>query len=135
MTAEAKKAIETAVKKADAAVAANGKKAVAEAKAALGMGMVADALAKAEKPAKAVKAPKEAKVKKLAASAVEIDTAEYVKKNSKQPGTGKRDPKAVWRFLIGAKTVEIATEFFREAKAKAIEAAIEANVPKVQVLA
>ncbi len=90
----------------------------------------------ATKPAPKAKEPaKEPKVKKLAASAIEIDAAEYVKKHEKQPGTGKRDPKTVWQFRIGAKVMQLGTEFFRDARAAAIKAAIEANVSKVQVLA
>lgn len=85
-------------------------------------------------PAKA-KPTKEPKAKKLAASAVEIDTTEYVKKNEKMPGTGKRDPKTVWQFRIGDKAMQLATEFFRDARAAAIKAAVEANVSKIALVA
>ena len=130
MTTERKNQIKKALENAEVALAAGGE--VAFAKAADAVEMTA---AKPAPKAKAVKPAKEPKVKKLAASAIEIDAAEFVKAHSKAPGTGKRDPNAVWKFLIGERAVEIATEFYRDAKAKALEAAIAANANKVQLLA
>jgi hypothetical protein len=130
MTAEAKKAIQQAVKKADEKLAADGDKAFAKAADALEM---KSAATKPEAP-KAPEAAKGPKEKAIAASAIQIDTADFEKKVGKKPGTGKRDPKAVWKFLIGSKAVEFATEFYRDAKAKAIEAAIAAKVTKIAVM-
>lgn len=141
MTTEQKKAMAAAVKKADAVLEKNPTAAVAEAKAKLGLDKAAlvPAAPKAEvkeaKPPKAPKAPKVPKVKKLAAGAVEVDTSEYVKAHNKLPGAGKRDPNAKWKFTVGAKTLEFAAEFYRVARQLAVEAAVEANVAKITVVA
>lgn len=144
MTAKQKAEMKKAVAKADETLAQDPQ-AVETAMANLGLKEEEVAAAAATEPApkapktpkapKAPKAVKEPKEKKLAVSAVKLDTTAYEQAFGKKPGTGKRDPNAVWRFSILGNVLEVATEFFRDAKAKAIEAAIEAKAELVQVVA
>lgn len=92
----------------------------------------------AEKPAKkaaAAKAPKTPKEKPFAKSSVEVDSSAYVKEHDKLPGTGKREPKTMWKFLIGKVPFQMETEFFRTARLAAVEKAVELKETKVAVLA
>ena len=86
----------------------------------------------AEPKAKAAKAPKE---KPFAKSSVEVDASAYVKEHDKLPGTGKREPKTLWKFLIGKTPFQLETEFFRTARLAAVQKAVELKETKVAVLA
>jgi hypothetical protein len=66
---------------------------------------------------------------------VEVDTKAYQQKHDKLPGTGKREPSTVWKFLIGTKPFEMKTEFYRTAKLAAIEQAVAMQCTKVTVVA
>lgn len=91
----------------------------------------------AEKTAKdkAPKAPKTPKEKPFAKSSVEVDTSAYYKEHDKLPGTGKREPKTLWKFLIGKTPFQLETEFFRTARLAAVQKAVELKETKVAVLA
>lgn len=92
----------------------------------------------AEKPAKKpaeAKAAKEPKEKPFAKSRVEVDASAYVKAHDKLPGTGKREPKTLWKFLIGTTPFQMETEFFRTARLAAVEKAVSLKCEKVAVLA
>lgn len=90
--------------------------------------------AEPKKPAapKALKTPKE---KPFAKSSVEVDTSAYYKEHDKLPGTGKREPKTLWRFMIGKTPFQLETEFFRTARLAAVQKAVELKETKVAVLA
>ena len=91
--------------------------------------------AKPAKAAKAEKAPKQPKEKPFTKSMVEVDTKAYQQKHDKLPGTGKREPKTVWRFLIGTTPFSMETEFFRTARMAAVEKAVALKCTKVTVVA
>ena len=95
----------------------------------------AKADAKDAKAAKAPKAPKTPKEKPFAKSSVEVDTSAYYKEHDKLPGTGKRAPKTLWKFLIGKTPFSMETEFFRTARLAAVQKAVELKETKVAVLA
>ena len=81
------------------------------------------------------KAPKQPKEKPFTKSMVEVDSKEYQQKHDKLPGTGKREPNTVWKFLIGTKPFEMKTEFFRTARLAAVEQAVAMKCTKVTVVA
>lgn len=93
--------------------------------------------APAAKPAKAAapKAPKTPKEKPFTKSMVEVDTKAYQQKHDKLPGTGKREPKTLWKFLIGTTPFQMETEFFRTARLAAVEKAVALKCAKVVVVA
>lgn len=97
---------------------------------------VKDAPAKAAPAkAKAEKAPKAPKEKPFTKSMVEVDASAYVKAHDKLPGTGKREPKTLWKFLIGKTPFSFETEFYRTARAAAVEKAVSLCEPHIAVLA
>lgn len=89
----------------------------------------------AAKEAKKAAAPKAPKEKPFTKSRVDVDTSAYYKVHSKLPGTGKREPKTLWKFMIGTTPFQMETEFFRTARLAAVEKAVAMKCEKVAVLA
>lgn len=89
----------------------------------------------AAKDAKKSETPKAPKEKPFTKSRVDVDTSAYYKVHSKLPGTGKREPKTLWKFMIGTTPFQMETEFFRTARLAAVEKAVAMKCEKVAVLA
>jgi len=89
----------------------------------------------AAKDAKKPETPKAPKEKPFTKSRVDVDTSAYYKVHSKLPGTGKREPKTLWKFMIGKEPFQMETEFFRTARLAAVEKAVSMKCEKVAVLA